>query len=49
MSEDFFKKLKKSIRKPIIPKPPKEDRFSEIVSFPDKDATEEEIKEFLNK
>lgn len=46
---DWLDGILKASQKPIIPEPPEEDRFDEMVAFPDKDATEEEIAEYLKK
>ena len=41
--------LRKISDKTIIPVISQEESFEEMVSFPDKDATEEEITEYLKK
>lgn len=43
----YIDKINKILNKPIIPVPSQEECFKEMIAFPDKDATEEEIADYL--
>lgn len=49
MEKGYLGILEKLLSKPIIPVVPEKEYFEETVAFPDKDATEEEIAEYLKK
>ena len=48
MADNYLDKLDKVMSKPVIPEKIVEEKLSQPVAFPDADATEEEITEFLN-
>lgn len=47
MADNYMDKLNKLMSKPVIPQKPDEDKLDKPVAFPDSDATEEEIAEYL--
>lgn len=49
MEKGYLGILEKVLSKPVIPVAPEEECFDETIAFPDKDATEEEIAEYLKK
>lgn len=49
MASSYSDKLKDLMKQPIIPQRIEEDKLENPVAFPDADATEEEIREYLEK
>ena len=48
MASSYLDKLDKVMNKPVIPDKVVGEKLSQPVAFPDADATEEEIADFLN-
>lgn len=48
MADNYLDKLDKVMSKPVIPEKVVGEKLSQPVAFPDADATEEEIADFLN-
>ena len=49
MEKGYLRILEKTLSKPVIPVAPEKEFLKEMISFPDKDATEEEIAKYLKK
>ena len=48
-NESYYEKMMKVFDNPPKPVKPTVEDYKEDIAFPDKDATKEEIKEYLNK
>ena len=47
MADNYIAKINQILSKPIIPEKIEKEKLSQPVAFPDADATEEEISEYL--
>lgn len=47
MANSYLDKIRNLGNKPVIPQKPEEEKFEDTIAFPDADATEEEVAEYL--